>query len=153
VREDRPPARPDLLHEPRLRFSAPDVFDHSHVVKALLIAHLPNLHSLRSDLSPILTSRCDSPNGELAASKVARANPSLRRSTMKYAGLAIMALFVLMTAPVPQASAATAHHCRGGAVWVPGVGAAARGHCTTVHTHHRRPATITHERSTTTISR
>ena len=71
---------------------------------------------------------------------------------MKYAGLAFAALFVLMTAPVPQASAATAHHCRGGAVWVPGVGVAARGHCTTVH-HHHRPATITREKTTTTISR
>jgi len=72
---------------------------------------------------------------------------------MKYVLLASAALFVLMTAPVPEASAATAHHCRGGAVWVPGHGAAARGHCTTVHTHHRRPATITHERTKTTISR
>jgi len=72
---------------------------------------------------------------------------------MRYSGLAIMALFVLMTAPVPQASAATVHHCRAGAVWVPGHGAAARGHCTTVHTDHRRPASITREKTTTTISR
>jgi hypothetical protein len=73
---------------------------------------------------------------------------------MKYVGLAFAALFMLMTAPVPEASAATAHHCRGGAVWVPGHGAAARGHCTTVHTgRHHRPASITHERTKTTISR
>ena len=72
---------------------------------------------------------------------------------MKYAGLALATLFMLMTAPVPQASAATVHHCKAGAVWVPGHGAAARGHCTTVHTRHHRPATITHERTKTTISR